>query len=130
MKQLSQQLYEQPVLNPSDSSASKYPRSLGKLNRTCLHFCIALLDHILQSNVFESMVVGFFAILGIDEAKETFRGPYLYTPILSGFIKLGQLLVIQRSVLAVDEGLVDEPSTILNEMRQRFLIHGYATPVG
>jgi hypothetical protein len=130
MKQLSGQLYEQTVLNPSDPSASRDTRSLRKLHRICLLFCIALLDHILQSDVFESVVVGFFAILGIDAAKETFRGPYLYTPILSGFIKIGQLLVIQRSVLAVEEGSVDEPSTILNEMRQRFLIHGCATPVG
>jgi hypothetical protein len=76
------------------------------------------------------VVVRFLAILGIDKEKETFCGPYLYTPILSGFIKIGQLLVIQRSVLAVEEGSVNEPSTILNEMRQRFLIHGCATPVG
>jgi hypothetical protein len=130
VKQLSQQLYEQTVLNPLDPSTSLDPRLLEKVNRTCLLFCIALLDHILQKDVFESIVVGFFAILGIDEAEETFRGPYLYTPILSGFIKIGQLLVIQRSVLAVEEGLVDESSTILNEMRHRFLIHGCATPVG
>ncbi|KAL5363418.1 hypothetical protein BJX96DRAFT_155680 [Aspergillus floccosus] len=109
IRQLSQRLYEQPVLNHSDLSASRDPRFLKKLNRTCLLFYIALLDHILQRDVFESIVVGFFAILGIDEAKETFRGPYLYTPILSGFIKIGQLLVIQRSVLAVEEGSVDEP---------------------
>ena len=69
------------------------------------------------------MVIGFFAILGIDEEKEVFRDAHQYTPILSGFIKVGQLLVIQRAVLAVDEGIVDEPSSILDEMRQRFLIH-------
>jgi hypothetical protein len=100
------------------------------LNRTCLLFCIALLDHILRRDSFESVVIGFFAILGIDEEKEVFRDAYQYTPILSGFIKVGQLLVIQRAVLAVDEGTVDEPSSILDEMRQRFLIHGCATPMG
>lgn len=100
------------------------------LNRTCLLFCIALLDHIIRRDLFQSVVVGFFAILGIDEEKESFRDANQYTPILSGFIKVGQLLVIQRAVLAVDEGTVDEPSNILDEMRQRFLIHGCATLMG
>lgn len=54
----------------------------------------------------------------------------MYTPILSGFIKVGQLLVIQRAVLVVEEGTADEPSSSLNEMRQRFLVHGCATPIG
>ncbi|KAF7139734.1 hypothetical protein CNMCM5793_007669 [Aspergillus hiratsukae] len=100
------------------------------LNRTCLLFCISLLDHVLRRDLFESVVVGFLAILGVDERMENFRGAHVFTPILSGFIKIGQLLVIQRAVLAVEEGTVDEPSSILNEMRQRFLIHGCATPVG
>lgn len=38
--------------------------------------------------------------------------------------------MIQRAVVAVDEGTVDEPSSTLDEMRQRFLIHGCATPMG
>ncbi|KAG2001178.1 hypothetical protein GB937_010415 [Aspergillus fischeri] len=100
------------------------------LNRTCLLFCISLLDHVLRRDLFESVVVGFLAILNVDERMEDFRGAHVFTPILSGFIKIGQLLVIQRAVLAVEEGTVDEPSSILNEMRQRFLVHGCATPVG
>jgi hypothetical protein len=58
------------------------------------------------------------------------KDAYAYTLILSRFIKISQLLVIQRAVLAVEEGIVDKPSSILNKMRERFLIHGYATPIG
>lgn len=63
-------------------------------------------------------MVGFLAILGIDEQQENFRDPHSFTSILSGFIKIGQLLVIQRAVLAVEEETVDEPSSMLNKMRQ------------
>ncbi|OZJ04124.1 hypothetical protein BZG36_02823 [Bifiguratus adelaidae] len=59
-----------------------------------------------------------------------FRDAYTYTPTLSGFVKIGQMLVIQRAVVAVDEGEVDQPSDILNEMRERFMIHGSASPMG
>jgi hypothetical protein len=143
--QLSHQLYENTASTITTTAtttaaiAARLPgppldnalqSKLSALNRACLLLCISLLDHILRRDLFESVVVGFFAILGIDEKKSIFRDAYAYTPILSGFIKISQLLVIQRAVLAVEEGIVDEPSSILNEMRERFLIHGCATPIG
>ncbi|KAJ5611425.1 hypothetical protein N7510_008144 [Penicillium lagena] len=58
------------------------------------------------------------------------RITHIPRPLLEDAIRDASLLVIQRAVLAVDDGTVDEPSSILDEMRQRFLIHGCATPVG
>ncbi|KAI1676428.1 hypothetical protein KJE20_14005 [Pyrenophora tritici-repentis] len=54
----------------------------------CLELCISLLDHCLKGNVYDSLVVGFLAILGIDIKSCGFRDPVSYTPDLSAFVKL------------------------------------------
>ncbi|KAF2741676.1 hypothetical protein M011DRAFT_497939 [Sporormia fimetaria CBS 119925] len=76
-----------------------------KLDKACLLLCIALLDHILQGDHFESVVLSFLAVLGIDEDPGgVFHGPLTYSPHLSKFIKMAQMLVIQQSVVAAEEG--------------------------
>jgi hypothetical protein len=51
-------------------------------------FYISLLDHTLTGDLFESVVVGFLAVLAIDTTKKVFRDAYSYTPFLSGFVKI------------------------------------------
>jgi hypothetical protein len=98
------------------------------LNRACLLLCIALLDHTLQGDHFESVVLGFLAVLGIDENPGgVFRGPLSYSPELSKFIKMAQMLVVQRAVVAAEEGEVEYPSEMLNKMRERFIVQGSRT---
>jgi hypothetical protein len=98
------------------------------LDRACLLLCIALLDHTLQGDHFESVVLGFLAVLGIDENPGgVFRGPLSYSPELSKFIKMAQMLVVQRAVVAAEEGEVEYPSEMLNKMRERFIVHGSRT---
>jgi hypothetical protein len=56
--------------------------------------CIALLDHALYETVYDSIVVAFMAVLGIqtprlaEDQGFTFRSSILYTPQLSAFIKI------------------------------------------
>jgi hypothetical protein len=143
--QLSHQLYENTASTITTTAtitaatAARLPgplldntiqSKLSALNQACLLFYISLLDHILRRDLFKSVVVGFFAILRINKKKSIFQDAYAYTLILSRFIKISQLLVIQRAVLAVEEGIMDKPSSILNKMQERFLIYGYATPIG
>jgi hypothetical protein len=98
------------------------------LDRACLLLCIALLDHTLQGDHFESVVLGFLAVLGIDENPGgVFRGPLSYSPELSKFIKMAQMLVVQRAVVAAEEGEVEYPSEMLNKMRERFIVQGSRT---
>lgn len=99
------------------------------LDRACLTFCVSLLDHRLAGDIFESVVVGFLAVAGIDVAKLAFRQPSNYTPILSGLIKVGQLLAVQRAVMAVEDGDVQHPSDILDAMRERFLTSESRSPL-
>jgi hypothetical protein len=98
------------------------------LDRACLLLCIALLDHVLQGDHFESGVLSFLAVLGIDENPGgIFRGPLSYSPDLSKFIKMVQMLVVQRSVVAADDDEVVHPSDMLEEMRERFMVRGSPT---
>lgn len=61
----------------------------SKLDKACLLLCIALLDHILRGDHFESVVLSFLAVLGIDESPGgVFRSPLSYSPDLSKFIKM------------------------------------------
>lgn len=99
-----------------------------ELDRECLVFCISLLDHTLKGDLFESAVVGFLAVLGVDNEKSVFMEAVAFTPALSRFIKISQMLVAQRAVVAVDEGEVDDPCELLDDMRDRFLIHGSRSP--
>lgn len=116
--------------SPYDNSANgnDIEQAKKELDRECLIFCIYLLDHTLKGDLFESVVVGFLAVLAIDERKGIFMEAHAFTPALSRFIKISQMLVAQRAVLAVIEGEVDDPCDMLDDMRDRFLIHGSRSP--
>lgn len=43
------------------------------IDQKCLDLCIALLDHDLRGDLFDSAIVGYLAVLGIDAAKGTLR---------------------------------------------------------
>jgi hypothetical protein len=73
------------------------------LDESCLGLCIALLDHDLRGDLFESVIVGYLAVLGIDDARGTLREACQYTP-LSGLIKIAQMLTEQ-----VDAGDQEDP---------------------
>lgn len=95
------------------------------LDRAVLLLCISLLDHTLEGDHFESVVLSFLAVLGIDERPgEVFKGPLSYSPQLSKFIKISQMLVVQRAVMAVEDGHAEYPSTMIGEMRERFMVRG------
>jgi hypothetical protein len=74
---------------------------LRDLARTCLLLCIALLVHTLQRGHFESVVLSFLAVRDIDESSDgVFCDPLTYSPVLCKFIKMAQMFVVQRSVVA------------------------------
>jgi hypothetical protein len=90
--------------------------------------CIALLDHPLHGKIYESIVVCFLAVLGISP-QGSYHEATTYTPSLSAFVKLSQLLVVQRAVLAVDEDEVDHASEILDVIQDRFMVYGTRSPM-
>lgn len=112
------------------SHVAAYEQTQNELDRACLFFCVSLIDHTLKGDLFESVVVGFLAVSGIDAKKQIFKSPGDFTPLLSGLIKIGQMLVMQRSVVAVDDGEISSPSEILHEMHSRLLTGLSPAPLG
>src|SRR3954451_16973096 len=65
-----------------------------ELQEKCLQFCIALLDHRLDHDKYESAILSYLAIARLQQVHGQDRNQYKfidainYPPILSGFIKL------------------------------------------
>jgi hypothetical protein len=111
-----------------DEVVAAVERVNDAMGRSCLELCISLLDHDLKGDLFESAAVGFLAALGIDPTKGILMEAYHFTPSLSGFIKIAQMLVIQKAVIGAREVEGAEPADLLDEMRARFLINGVRSP--
>ncbi|KAJ9655720.1 hypothetical protein H2201_008738, partial [Coniosporium apollinis] len=125
-----------PGLAPEECKARSKDDSLAelkalqeRLDDSCLRFCISLLDHSLKGNIYDSVIVGFFAVLGINVSTGGFHEAAGYTSHLSAFIKMAQMLVMQRAVRASDLGEVDFPAELLDEMQDRFMVYGSRSPM-
>lgn len=100
----------------------------SELDRSCLLLCISLLDHRLRGSHFESVIVGFLSVLSINKKNGyTFYGPVNYSPYLSRFIKIAQILVIERAIIAAEEGTVENTSDAISKMHQNLLARGSHT---
>jgi hypothetical protein len=106
------------VLALATKQAAEASSASEPLDHMCLDFCLSLLEQPLRGNIFESPLVGFLAVMGIDENNDTLHEAPRYTPKLSAFIKIAQLLVLQKSVILAQEGLVQDPLNPLDEMRE------------
>jgi hypothetical protein len=87
-----------------------------------------LLDHDLKGDLFESVIVGFLAVIAIDPIKGILKEAYHFTPTLSSFIKIAQMLVIQKAIVGARDVESIQPTDLLDEMRVRFLINGVRSP--
>jgi hypothetical protein len=90
----------------------------------------------LYGDVYDSLVVGFTAVLAVQETHEgvLLKRPRLseavrYTPYLSAIVKISQLLVAERALLAVERDEADYPAQALEEMQVRFMVHGTRSPL-
>jgi hypothetical protein len=74
------------------------------------------------------VVLSFLAVLGVDKSPSSvFHSLLSYLPNLSKFIKIVQMLVVQRLVVAVEEGEVEHLLDMLDEIRERFIVRGSRT---
>jgi hypothetical protein len=81
---------------PDQSTTSVRSEKLSRLQKACLEFCIALLDHRITRREYDSPLVCGLAVLGIK--KEGWKGPEQYPPILSAVIKVARFLVVQQGL--------------------------------
>lgn len=116
-------------LKASDDGAEDVLRAArADADQNCLNFCISLLDHTLNGDIYESVIVGFFAVAAIDVTKNILREAHVYGSLLSGFVKIAQMLVIQRAVVGVEKGEATYPAEFIDEMRERFLVYSSRSP--
>ena len=87
-----------------------------------------MLDHDLKGDLFESAIVGFLVAIAINPVKGILKEAYHFTPTLSGFIKIAQMLVIQKAVVCVRDVESIQPADLLDKMRMRFLINRVRLP--
>jgi hypothetical protein len=104
------------LLGIAAERVAKPSLALEQLDRICLNFCLSLLEQPIRGNVFESSLVGFLAVLGIDENNSTLYEAPNYTPKLSAFIKIAHLLVREKASLLAEDGVAQDPLDPLDEM--------------
>jgi len=63
-------------------------QSTDAVDSTCLDLCISLLDYDIRGDLFESVTIGFLAVLSIDSGKGVLKDACHYTPYLSGLSRL------------------------------------------
>jgi hypothetical protein len=81
---------------PEQGTASARPEKLPRLQKACLTFCIALLDHRITRREYNSPLVCALAVLGVK--KDGWKGPEQYPPILSAVIKTARFMVVQQGL--------------------------------
>ncbi|KAH0537764.1 hypothetical protein FGG08_005512, partial [Glutinoglossum americanum] len=107
----------------------------GELDKSCLELCIALLDHRLDHNEYESAVLSYMAIAGLEYIPGSqpswykFKDSAQCTPLLSGFIKVAQMLTVQYCLEKENRGEVESCRELLEQLHTRFLVVGTATPM-
>lgn len=109
----------QPFIGGRNAALCKQTQSA--LDRACLLFCVFLIDYTLKGEFFKSVIVGFLAVEGIDVKKRIFKPPNNFISLLSGLIKIGQMLIMQKAVVAVKNGEIMYMSNMLDNMHRRLL---------
>jgi hypothetical protein len=121
-----------PAANAATSNSSHHssdPSVSPELQNVCLQLCLSLLDHKLHGKLSDSIVIGFLAALGINKERSGLDGAAIYTPKLSGFVKLAQLLVIQHAIIEHQAGRVVFLDELVAELQDRFMVCGSDTPM-
>jgi hypothetical protein len=78
---------------------------LPSIQKACLRFCIALLDHRITRREYDSPLVCALAVLGIKE--DGWKSSEQYPPILSAVIKVARFLLVQQGLELSDADLAD-----------------------
>ncbi|KAH0542813.1 hypothetical protein FGG08_002861 [Glutinoglossum americanum] len=106
-----------------------------ELDKSCLELCIGLLDHQLDHDEYESAILSYMAIAGLEYIpgnqpdQYKFKDSTQYTPVLSGFIKVAQMITVQYCLEKENSGEVESCRKLLEQLHARFLVVGTATPM-
>jgi hypothetical protein len=79
----------------SDGESDVEIKFIGRIEQEILEFCIALLNHPLKENEYQSALISGLAVLGIRD-DDGWLDAEDYTPKYSAIIKLARLMVVQK----------------------------------
>jgi hypothetical protein len=68
---------------------------MGRIQQEVLRLCIELLNHLLQDNEYQNVIISALAVMGIRD-DDGWLDAEDYTPKYSAIIKLAQLMVVQE----------------------------------
>jgi superfamily II DNA helicase RecQ len=71
-------------------------KTLTRVQKACLTFCIALLNQSITRKEYDSPLVCALAVLGVK--GDGWKGPEQYPPILSAVIKIARFMVVQQAL--------------------------------
>lgn len=104
-----------------------------EMDKYCLQLCVTLLAHRLDHDEYESAVISFLAVMGLENILGTsryrFKDSAQYTPVLSGFIKIAQMLTLQYCFQQEEDDEVESCRALLEELHSRFLTDSSGTPM-
>ena len=64
----------------------------------CLCMLVVMQDTS-RITLYESPIMHYLAVRGVDEKSETLRAPFFYTRILAGALWINQLLMLEVAIL-------------------------------
>jgi hypothetical protein len=106
-----------------------------KLDKYCLELCMRLLDHQLDHDEYESGIISYLAIAALEFIPGNSISAYKFcdsaqfTPVLSGLIKVAQMLAVEYCLEKEEEGEVESCRKLLEQLHTRFLTVSSATPM-
>ena len=68
---------------------------MGRIQREILRLCIELLNHPLQDNEYQNVIISALVVMGIRD-DDGWLDAEDYTPKYSAIIKLARLMVVQE----------------------------------
>jgi hypothetical protein len=110
-----------------------------EVDTACLELCIALLNHKLEHDEYESAVLSYLAVAalqyipgqqdgsGLPEYKLSDAATYIAT--LSGLIKIAQLLTVEYCLQQQQQGQTASCYSLLEQLHAKFLVTSTVTPM-
>lgn len=96
MKKLTKQAEEFQGIRVFDGMAKEAEQQMEELDRTCLEFCIHLLDHRLVGDAYQNAIISGLSIFGMKDGGGWVEATD-YTKIYSAVIKLARAMVIEQA---------------------------------
>ncbi|KAE8555303.1 hypothetical protein EYB25_003851 [Talaromyces marneffei] len=113
--EMDEDIHEDPELDPKlDPAPQSAIPPLTPLQRSCLDFCIELLNQRVVHREYDCALVGAMAVLGVRD-RGGWRTPEDYPPILSKVIKLARFMVVRKAMELAENEDDAEPASSMQE---------------